>query len=70
MRTGAKGVWMVVYMTQDPQALEAAERLLEREGFLVQRRALNRAVSGGAYELRALASEAQEARQLIMENGF
>ncbi len=70
MRTGAKGVWLVVYMTQNLQALEAAEQMLEDEGFLVRRRALQRAVSGGAYELRVLESEAQEARQLIMERGF
>lgn len=65
------GVWLVVYMTQDLRALEAAERMLTDEGFLVRRRELHRAVSGaGAYELRVLASEAQEARQLIMERGF
>ena len=52
-------------------ALEAAERMLTAEGFLARRRELNRSVSGaGTYELCVLESEAQEARQLIMERGF
>ena len=71
MRTGAEGLWRVVYMTHRLELLEAAERMLTDEGFLVRRRALHRAVTnGGAYELRVLESEAAEARQLIMEKGF
>ena len=70
MRTGTSGLWLVVYMTHSLPALEAAERMLQDEGFLVRRRALRRSVSGGAYELCVLESEAQEARQLIMERGF
>ena len=71
MRTGTSGLWLVVYMTHSLPALEAAERMLQDEGFLVRRRDLNRSVSGaGTYELCVLESEAPEARQLIMEKGF
>ena len=71
MRTEADSLWLVVYMTHSLPALEAAEQMLASEGFLVRRRELHRSVSGaGAYELRVLESEAQEARQLIMEKGF
>ena len=71
MRARENGVWLVVYMTPSLQALEAAERMLTEEGFLVRRRELNRSVShAGAYELCVLEAEAREARQLIMEKGF
>ena len=65
------GSWLVIYMTHSLLTLESAERMLTEEGFLVRRRTLQRAVSGGgAYELCVLESEAQEARQLIVEKGF
>ena len=67
MKMGSGGVWLVIYMTHNLQALEAAERMLTDEGFLVRRRVVSGA---GTYELCVLESEAQEARQLVMEKGF
>ena len=67
MNTDGRGVWLVIYMTRSLQALEAAERMLSGEGFLVRRREVSGA---NTYELCVLESEAQEARQLIMEKGF
>ena len=71
MKVKMGGHWMVVYMTHSPQQAKAVERMLTDEGFLVQCRALNRAVSNsGTYELCVLESEAQEARKLLVENGL
>lgn len=71
MREKSSGHWMVVYMTHSLQQAEAVERMLTDEGFLVNCRALNRAVSSsGTYELCVLKSEAQEARKLLVENGL
>lgn len=67
MKTGAAGVWLVVYMSPSAQMADAVEQLLQSEGFLVRRRA----VSGSdTYELRVLESEAQEARKLLIEKGL
>ena len=71
MKAKAGGHWMVVYMTHSQQDAVAVERMLTDEGFLVNCRALNRAVSSsGTFELCVLVSEAQEARKLIVENGL
>ena len=71
MKAKAGGHWMVVYMTHSLQQAEAVERMLTDEGFLVNCRALNRAVSSsGTYELCVLESEAQEARKLLVESGL
>lgn len=71
MKTNPGGVWLVIYMTGSERQAESAEHILQAEGFLVRRRTLNRAVSGaGTFELQVLASEAEEARQLLMEKGL
>lgn len=65
------GLWLVVYMTHSRQRAETVERLLSEEGFLVRAAELNRAVFGsGTFEISVLESEAQEARKLLLENGF
>ena len=44
--------------------------MLTEEGFLVRSRALERSVVDGAYEIYALESEAQEARNFLLEKGL
>ena len=67
MRTGADGLWRVIYMAHSLQVLKSIEELLRGEGFLVRRREESGA---GAYELCVLESEAREARQFILEKGY
>ena len=53
------------------QRISRPEQLLRDEGFLVRIHALNRAISGsGVFELRVLASEAEEARRFLSESGL
>lgn len=71
MKSSSGGVWMVVYMAHNQHQADLVERMLRDEGFLVRMQALNRAVTGsGVFELRVLASEAEEARRFILENGL
>lgn len=70
MKKAVGGRWLVVYMCQGSQNLERAEKLLNDEGFLVRSRALNRGASDGAFEIYALESEAQEARDFLLEKGL
>jgi len=70
MKTGAKGRWLVVYMCRGRQRLDEAEKMLMEEGFLVRSRALERSLVDGAYEIYALESEAQEARNFLLEKGL
>ena len=72
MARSDNALWMVVYMAHGKQRADNVESLLQAEGFLVKRRQLDRAVSesDGAYELLVLKSEAQEAREFLMDNGL
>ena len=67
MKTGASGVWLVVYMCASLQMADAVEQLLRSEGFLVRRREV---LSSGMVELCVLESEAQEARKMLVEKGL
>lgn len=60
--------WLVVSMAYSQRQADAVEALLRDAGFLVRVHVLNRAVSGsGVFELRVLASEAEEARRFLTE---
>ena len=71
MKGTSGGLWLVVCVTYSQRQADAVEQLLRDEGFLVRNRALNRAISGsGVFELRVLASEAEEARRFLSERGL
>ena len=72
MARGDNAPWMVVYMAHGKQRADNVESLLQAEGFLVKRRQLDRTVSDseGACELLVLKSEAQEAREFLLEKGL
>lgn len=67
MNRSANGRWLVVYMCRGRQKAMDMEKLLTDEGSLVRSQ-----VMGGedTYEIHALESEAQEARNFILENGL
>ena len=71
MKATSGGLWLVVSMTYSQRQADAVEQLLRDEGFLVRVRVLNRAISGsGVFELRVLASEAEDARRFLIERGL
>ena len=60
-------MWLVVYMCASLQMADDVEQLLRSEGFLVRRREV---LSSGMVELCVLESEAQEAREMLVEKGL
>ena len=71
MKETSGGLWLVVSVTYSLRQADAVEQMLRDEGFLVRVRALNRAISGsGVFELRVLASEAEDARRFLIERGL
>lgn len=71
MKSGGEAKWLVVYLSDSRDRAENAARLLADEGFLVRGDVPGGPVSHSEmYELRVLQAEAQEARQLLIENGF
>ena len=71
MKATSEDLWMVVSVTYSQKQADAVEQLLRDEGFLVRVRTLNRAITGsGVFELRVLASEAEEARRFLSERGL
>ena len=67
MKNNPEGNWLVVYMAASARTAQQVEQMLQSEGFLVRSDASS---IPGAYELRVLKSEAQEARKLILEKGL
>ncbi len=66
-----ESIWRVIFITADAARLDGAQRLLEREGFLVRRRAAGNAPRpGGTFELVVPRSEAREARACLLENNL
>ena len=71
MRTHRAALWRVIYIARSEQQAQQIEDLLRRAGFLVD---WNRPDGDGGrredIEIRALDSEAGEARQYLLEQGF
>ena len=71
MRGNPSALWRVIYIARSAQQAEQIECLLREAGFLVDWNKLD--APGGHredIEIRALESEAEEARQYLMEQGF
>ena len=71
MRGNPSALWRVIFIARSTQQAEQIEGLLREAGFLVD---WNKPDSPGGHrediEIRALESEAEEARQYLMEQGF
>ena len=65
-------MWIVVHMAKSEKGAMEIEDMLKREGFMVKHRAVYRNVpsSENYYEILVLGAEAEEARQVLMENGI
>lgn len=59
-------------MAHSADAADSAKELLESEGFMVKLRPLAHSVSPteSCFEIMVLKSEAEEARDLLMERGY
>ena len=71
MRSNPSALWRVIYIARNAQQAEQIDDLLREAGFLVDWNKPD--VPGGHredIEIRALESEAEEARQYLMEQGF
>ena len=71
MRGNSSALWRVIYIARSAQQAEQIEGLLREAGFLVDWKRPD--ASGGHredIEIRALESEAEEARQYLLEQGF
>jgi len=71
MRGNPSALWRVIYIARSEQQARSIDDLLREAGFLVDWKRPD--ASGGHredIEIRALESEAGEARQYLMEQGF
>ena len=70
MRGNPSALWRVIYIARSAQQAEQIEDLLREAGFLVDWNKLDASSIREDIEIRALESEAEEARQYLMEQGF
>ena len=70
MRGNPSELWRVIYIARSAQQAEQIEDLLREAGFLVDWNKLDASSIREDIEIRALESEAEEARQYLMEQGF
>ena len=67
-----KAHWTVIHMTRGRMRAEEILQALQAEGFMARMRQMSRAMSGeeNDFEILCLQSEAQEAHQLLIEQGL
>jgi len=71
MRSNHASPWRVIYIARGEQQAQQIEALLEQAGFMIDRRqALPEGTRHEDIEIKALESEAQEARLYLMEQGL
>lgn len=63
---------VVIHMVRGLDSAQRIENLLQREGFFVRLRPVYKALSDAEnyFEIKVLASELSEARELLIENGL
>ncbi len=69
MRTTRAGLWRVIYIARSERQAQRIEELLREGGFMVDRRPTT-GDSAEDIEIKALESEAEEARLYLMERGL
>ena len=70
LRSNKSVLWRVIYIACGEQQAQAIEALLQQAGFLVDRKRLASETTLEDIEIRALDSEAEEARLYLMEQGY
>ena len=70
MKSNRAAWWRVIYIARGEKQAQAIEEVLRQAGFMVDRK---QSASGSAdedIEIRALDSEAEEARLYLLEQGY
>ena len=62
--------WRVIYIARGEKQAQAIEALLRDAGFMVDRRRTASEAGSEDIEIRALESEAEEARIYLLEQGY
>ena len=70
MRSSHSGLWRVIYIARGEQQAQTIETLLRDAGFMVGSRAPSQGAHAEDIEIKALDSEAEEARMYLMEQGL
>ena len=71
MRPNQAAPWRVIYIARGEKQAQAIEALLREAGFLIDRRhAEGQGTQVEDIEIKALDSEAEEARLYLMEQGY
>ncbi len=66
------GMWIVVHMAKSQKVMQQVRDLLTAEGILVRVKPVYKQLSPDEnyYEIQALQSETQEARDVLMDHGY
>ena len=70
MRSRNAGLWRVIYIARGEKQAQAIDELLRDAGFMVDRRRTASDAGSEDIEIRALDSEAEEARLYLLEQGY
>ena len=63
--------WKVIHIARNEDSARDSRRFLEEESFLVRfRRIASGAAGGDCYEILTLSTEADDARQLLIDHNF
>ena len=71
MRSSHAALWRVIYIARGEQQAQSIEDLLREAGFLIDRKRLDaQSAHAEDIEIKALDSEAEEARMYLLEQGY
>ncbi len=71
MRSNPAAPWRVIYIARGEQQAQTIEDMLTQAGFMVDRKRLpEESAASEDIEIRALDSEAEEARLFLLEQGM
>ncbi len=70
MRSNHAGLWRVIYIARGERQASDIEDLLRQAGFMVGRKQSGSDSTVEDIEIRALDSEAEEARLYLLEQGY
>ena len=70
MRSSHAALWRVIYIAQGERQAREIEELLTQAGFMIDRKRMVSEPAADDVEIKALESEAAEARLYLMERGY
>ena len=70
LRPNHAALWRVIYIARGEKQAQEIEALLTEAGFMIERKHLDDEPAMDDIEIKALDSEAEEARLYLLEKGF